>query len=113
MKTYIAQWPNGTITIVEAIDKTELFWKLDYEADPTLAKLFEIPYSDNGLHITTNLTTNKKGETKIEFHSGDGEPIKRAKWPKDTTLKAMQFLVPEATEEGVRKVCPNFGITYK
>jgi hypothetical protein len=114
MKTYIAQWPDGTITIVDAEDKTDLFWKLDTEADPIKAKIFEVPYGDGGIHITTNLTTNKKGEPTIEFNSGEyGEELKRAKWPKGTTLKAMQQFVPETTEELTKQLCPQLGLTYK
>ena len=114
MKTYIAQWPDGTITIVDAEDKTDLFWKLDVESDPIAAKIFEAPYGDGGIHITTHLTTNKKGETTIEFNSGEyGEELKRSKWPKGTTLKAMQQLVPETTGELTKKLCPQLGITYK
>lgn len=114
MKTYIAKWPNGTISILTAEDKTDLFWKLDSEADPVEAKIFEVPTDEEGnIHITTGLF-KKKNDYVIEFQSGEyGEQIKRARWPKDTTLKAMQQLVPDATEESVKKLCPQFGITYK
>jgi hypothetical protein len=80
MKTYIAQWPDGTLTIVDAENKSDLILKLDSEADPILAKIFEIPHGERGLHITTNLLEIKDGDWRIEFDSGEyGEKPKRIK----------------------------------
>jgi hypothetical protein len=36
-----------------------------------------------------------------------------AQWPDGTTLKAMKYICPEATEEVVKNIVPNFGLTYK
>lgn len=114
MKIYIAQWEDGTISVLTAEDKTELFWKLDTESDPVRAKLFEVPLDEYGdFHITTNLT-KKKNEDVIEFGYGEGaEEIKRVRWPKNITLKAMKKICPDATEESVKRICPQIGITYK
>jgi hypothetical protein len=111
MKTYIAQWPDGTISIVSAEGQTDLFWKLDAEADPNEAKLFVIQ-DDEELHITTRIVKDKKGEPKIEFDSNDGE-IKRYRFKKGITEKAFQYLCPEATSERIKEVSTNMGITYK
>jgi hypothetical protein len=114
MKTYIAQWENGTISILTAEDKTDLFWKLDSEGDPVHAKIFEVPLDEeDNFHITTNIT-KKKNDYVIECGSGEyGEEMKRVRWPKDMTLKAMRKLCPDATEESVKKICPQIGLTYK
>jgi hypothetical protein len=114
MKTYIAQWENGTISILTAEDKTELFWKLDSEGDPIGAKIFVVPTDEEGnFHITTDII-KKKDEPVIYFGSGEyGGEIKRARWEKGTTLKAMKKLCPDATEQSVKNILPLIGITYK
>ena len=115
MKTYIAQWEDGSISIVSAEDKTDLFWKLDSEADPTGAKITLVSDDDNeGIHVSTYLQTNKKGETSIKIHAGEySERFRKVPWKQGDTLKAMQYLVPETNEEVTKALCPQLGITYK
>lgn len=88
MKTYISQWPDGTISIVSAEDRADLFWKLDSEGYPACAKIFVVngSYGD-GVHITTKLT-KKNGKHRIDFESGEhGHEIKKfPKSKKDNTL---------------------------
>jgi hypothetical protein len=43
MKTYLAKWPDGTISILQANTMIDLFWNLDMEANPLSAKLYELP----------------------------------------------------------------------
>ena len=115
MKTYIAQWEDGSISIISAEDKTDLFWKLDTESDPTRAKITLVSDDDNdGIHVSTYLHTNKKGETSIKIHAGEcSERFRKVPWKQGDTLKAMQYLNPEATGEVVEALCPQWGITYK
>ena len=71
MKTYIAKWPNGTISIVQAKNMTELFWELDNEGDPTMTQVFQV---NKPFHITTKII-NKEinfGEIYFEEISGVG-----------------------------------------
>jgi uncharacterized alpha/beta hydrolase family protein len=112
MKTYIAQWENGTISVLTAKNKTDLFWKLDSEGDPISAKIFVVPTDEEGnIHITTNII-KKKNEPVIYFGSYC-EEIKRARWEKGTTLKAMKQICPNATEQSVKNIIPLINITYK
>jgi len=88
MKTYIAQWPDGTISIVSAEDRADLFWKLDSEGCPACAKIFVVKGSyGDGVHITTKLI-KKNGKHRIDFESGEhGHEIKKfPKSKKDNTL---------------------------
>ena len=43
MRTYLATWPNGTFSIVEAPDIKCLFWTLDEEGDPYSAEVSKLP----------------------------------------------------------------------
>jgi hypothetical protein len=78
MKTYIAKWPNGTVSILTASDIDDLFWMLDEEGDPSAAEIFQLKQR---FHLTTDVV---KG--KIEFYESykEDEPsIKKLNWPKD------------------------------
>ena len=110
MKTYIAEWENGTISIISAKNDIDLFWKLDEEADPDGAKLYVLQ-DDTELHITTDIAKDKDGEPKILFGSDNG--LKRYRFKKGITEKAFQYLCPEATGESIKEVSSNMGITYK
>ena len=56
MKTYLAKWPNGTISILQAKSMIDLFWDLDCEGDPTKAQLFELK---KRFHIATCIIDNE------------------------------------------------------
>ena len=81
MKTYIAKWENGTISIVTAHSKNELLLKLDSEGDVRGAKLFEVPPSeDGGFHIATSLEKNDD-DVAINFYAGEySEPFKKVSY---------------------------------
>lgn len=68
-KLYVVDWPDGTISILSAESKKELFWAIDTESDPYLPKITEVTYEDD-IHLSTHLTTNKKNETKINWDFG-------------------------------------------
>ena len=56
MKTYLAKWPNGTISIVSARLHNDLYLQLDKEADPEKADVYEVP---KPFHITTDVKNGK------------------------------------------------------
>ena len=56
MKTYLAKWPNGTISILQAKTLVDLFWDLDAESNPLEAQLFELP---KRFHIATCIVNNE------------------------------------------------------
>jgi hypothetical protein len=68
-KLYIAEWEDGTISILSAENKDDLFWPVDSEGDPYSPKITEVTYKDQ-IHLSTRLTTNKKNETKINWSFG-------------------------------------------
>jgi len=108
MKTYLAKWPNGDISIVTVKNQTQLFWTLDYEGDPTCAKIYEIP-TRSFFQLSTSVKVFKNGNTKIETYSHE-HTLKRFKWDDGITVKAFQQLVPEATEESITELSKQLGI---
>jgi hypothetical protein len=71
MRAYLAEWPNGTISILTAESEIDLFDKLDAEGDPTEARIFLMPTQ---FHLETNIQKNKievcefDGKEPKEFH---------------------------------------------
>jgi len=60
MKTYLAKWPDGTISVLQAKNMIDLFWDLDMEANPLSAKLYELP---KRFQLTTSI---KDGEIETD-----------------------------------------------
>ena len=65
MRTYIAYWPNKTITVLTASDEVELFDTLDEEGDPEQAEIFILPTK---FAVTTSIVDGaiEAGETQSE-----------------------------------------------
>jgi len=55
VKLYIANWPDGSISILNARDKNQLALRLDIEANPELAKISELNFLDDQIHLTTSV----------------------------------------------------------
>lgn len=64
-KLYIAEWLDGTISIVSAKSAKDLFWKLDTESDPYDIKITELNFHQGDIHITTT-----KSKSKIQWDAG-------------------------------------------
>ena len=60
MKTYLAKWPDGTISILQAKNMIDLFWDLDMEGNPLTAKIYKLP---KRFQLTTTI---KDGEIEID-----------------------------------------------
>ena len=43
MRTYLAEWPDGTFTVCSASNLVDLFWTLDEEGDPYATKSYLLP----------------------------------------------------------------------
>ena len=68
MRVYLAEWPNGTISVLTADNEVDLFDKLDSEGDPDVAKIYLMPTQ---FHIATDV---KNGDIEANELSGKGEP---------------------------------------
>jgi hypothetical protein len=81
MKTFIAEWPNGTISILTANSVMDALERLEREGDVgELGKLYQCP---TDFHISTDLEMNGN-EVKIEL--GDVKEIGKASFaPIDLT----------------------------
>ena len=56
MRTYLASWPNGTITVLTASSELELYDTLDEEGDPDQAEVFILPTK---FAVTTDVKDGK------------------------------------------------------
>jgi hypothetical protein len=83
MKTYLAKWPNGTISILQAKTLVDLFWDLDAEADPAEAKVFELP---KRFHLATCIVNNEIQVDEMHCEICDSYNIKEVFFP-DTIIK--------------------------
>jgi hypothetical protein len=82
MKTYLAKWPNGTISVLQANSMIDLFWNLDAESNPLEAKLFELP---KRFHLATCIVKNKIEVDEIHYE--DRYNLKEVSF-KDNILRA-------------------------
>jgi flagellar basal body rod protein FlgF len=59
---YVVTWPNGTISILTANNKSELIYRLDHEGDATDVdvKIERVKTDKNGdFYLTTEITENQ------------------------------------------------------
>ena len=99
MKTYIAKWPDGSVSILNAIDKDHLYIKLDAEGDPYCCELYEIKSESEDFHFSFEIA--KQGEEVFI----DVEPIetdatlKKVKLPKDSFEKHLSLLTGKSLKQ--------------
>jgi hypothetical protein len=87
MKTYIAKWQNGSVSVLTAEDKVELFDKLDTEGDPFSCELLEVGSKTGQFHLSFEIA-NQGGETFIGIDEPEvGSGLKKIKLPKDVFEK--------------------------
>jgi hypothetical protein len=79
MITWIAKWPDGTISIVSANNKTEAFWILDREGSPTEAEVYQV--TSKSFHIMANAKQK-------EWHKG---PEINFSFGKETSKRKIKF----------------------
>ena len=56
MNTYLVKWPDGSVSVVQAYDETDLYVRLDTEGDPKCAVIKKI-VGDGLFHLTFNIAT--------------------------------------------------------
>ena len=110
MKTYIAKWPNGTISILTAENQVDLFWQLDSEGNPSCAEIFQVTKNEyEDFHIATNLE-KKKNKYVISFYSNQDNDFKKTKWKKDIHIEALKELNPDLKKEDIEPILPMLDI---
>lgn len=80
MRVYLAEWPNGTISVLTADNEVDLFNKLDAEGDPNEAMIFLMP-------TQFHLETNVKGK-RIEVCEFDDKDPKEFRFSNDIFERA-------------------------
>jgi hypothetical protein len=99
MNTYIAKWPDGSMSILNAIDKVHLFDKLDREGNPYSCQLFEAKSEMGDFHF--NFKIAEQGDERFvdieEF--GEETTIKKTKLPKDSFIKHMSRVMNKSEKE--------------
>ena len=68
MKIYLANWPDGTQSVLTAKTHNELLLKLNAECAPFLAKVFELP-------CNFQLVQNRPS-SKLSLDYGKMKPVK-------------------------------------
>jgi hypothetical protein len=102
---YLINWPNGTISIITADNSDELFWRMDEEGDPTSPDV-EIYVLPEYFHIGTQLI-----DGKIQFSNYEDEDLKRYRFPKGFSVKALKRAYPKASLETIENIKPHLRIT--
>lgn len=98
MQTYIAKWPDGSISILTAEDKTDLFDKLDIEGDPFCCELYEIKSENEDFHFSLEIV--KQVETFIDIEPIETDAtLKKIKLPKDSFIKHMSRVMNKSEKE--------------
>jgi hypothetical protein len=62
MNTYLVKWPDGSVSVVQAYDETDLYVRLDVEGDPSCAIIKKI-VGDGLFYLTFNIA--KQGEEQF------------------------------------------------
>lgn len=99
MKTYIAKWPNGSVSVLKAVDKTHLFSRLDEEGDPFCCELFEIKSKADYFYLSLNIS--KQGNEsfiKVEDIANE-DNLKKIKLPKDSLIKHLSVVTGKSLKE--------------
>lgn len=105
MPLVIAVWPNNSISMIQCptyFTMTELFWAVDEEGDPSLAKLYLIKPESGWSHATFDFT---RCSDQPEFQSGvirviaDSGKVrvnsgkrKRLRWPANIIRDAWRYM---------------------
>jgi len=105
MPLVVAVWPNDSISVIQCpagFTMVDLFWTLDEEADPTIAKLYLIKPEEGWSHATFDF---ERCEDQPEFSSGvirvamgggkvdvNSGKRKRLHWPKNIVRDAFRYM---------------------
>ena len=88
---YVVTWANGTISILNAANKRELFGKMDREGNPVDANVkIQKVKMDQDFHLTTEvLLARDFGATiRVDTMGDDGEELVSVKLPKNIVDQA-------------------------
>lgn len=61
MNTYLIKWPDGSASLIEAYDETDLYMRMDREADPSSAIVKKI-VGNAPIHLTFNIAKQNNEE---------------------------------------------------
>jgi len=90
-KLFLAKWPDGSCSVLDAKDKAELYDKLDRESDPDFATLFEIKFHEEyGFHLKFEVGKQRDEifvDTEVEQEYAEPAKLKKTKFPKDIFVK--------------------------
>ena len=85
---YVVTWPDGTISILNAANKKELFEKMDKEGDPVDAKVkIQRVKMNEDFHLTASVQITRNLDFKVSVHAlgDDDEELVSVKFPKNIT----------------------------
>ena len=62
MNTYLVKWPDGSASVIQAYDETDLYIQMDTEGDPKCAVVKKI-VGDGPFHLSFNIA--KQGDEQF------------------------------------------------
>jgi len=90
-KLFLAKWPDGSYSVLDAEDKVELYSKLDREGDPHCAIIFEIIFDEeDGFHLKFEVGKQHDEifvNAEVEQEYAEPAKLKKTKFPKDIFVK--------------------------
>ena len=80
MKLFLAQWPNGDMTIVPAEDSIDLFDRLDDEGDPSQTSILPLTPKDSHTALEIVPVDGMDDATIRAFHLSGPNGGRTPKW---------------------------------
>lgn len=107
MKTYLVKWPDGSASVVQAVDETDLYVQLDTEGDPRCAVIKKI-VGDGSFHLTFNIA--KQGDEQFIdadlSEESDDVKLRKFSFTKDMFIKYLAR-VTNLTEKSIKNLSLN------
>lgn len=118
MDTYLVKWPDGSVSIVQADDETQLYMSLDIEGDPSCATIQKIVGCGN-FHLSFNIAEQNK-ERFIDVDLVDeceDVQLKKFKFRKDIFIKYLAKItsstvksLKELPQNKIQEIKDNLGL---
>jgi len=101
MNTYLANWPDGSISVIQADGEVNLFLSLDEEGPPLEAKIYILP---KFFHLKTNLN-NEMVEAWVDDYD-----LEEFQFDENIVEYALKSINPDLTKEQINLISKTIGM---